>query len=143
MKNRGVFFRGVQRKTVALVLALMLGMLALFGVVTTYRTRTLTRVVGETRTAQQESITRISEDTMHSVLETMLVEVTSVQAKLADQNFTELGDNVRMLRGLAEEVFAARDTLEPAAFSLPDPALDGTPTVQVLYEEGVDCSSSE
>ena len=70
MKKRGVFFRGVQRKTVALVLALMLAMLALVMVVSSYRTRTLTRIVGETRTAQQESITRISEDTMHSALET-------------------------------------------------------------------------
>ena len=54
MKKRGVFFRGVQRKTVALVLALMLAMLALVMVVSSYRTRTLTRIVGETRTAQQE-----------------------------------------------------------------------------------------
>ena len=103
MKKRGVFFRGVQRKTVALVLALMLAMLALFAVVSMYRTRTLTRIVGETRTAQQESITRISEDTMHSALESSLVNITTLQAKLADQNFTELGDNVRMLQSLARE----------------------------------------
>ena len=62
----------------------MLAMLALFAVVSMYRTRTLTRIVGETRTAQQESITRISEDTMHSALETSLVNITTLQAKLAD-----------------------------------------------------------
>ena len=143
MKKRGVFFRGVQRKTVALVLALMLAMLALFAVVSMYRTRTLTRIVGETRTAQQESITRISEDTMHSALESSLVNITTLQAKLADQNFTELGDNVRMLQSLAREIFENRDSLEPAPFSLPDPAMDGVPTVQVLCEEGVDYASSE
>ena len=143
MKKRGVFFRGVQRKTVALVLALMLAMLALVMVVSSYRTRTLTRIVGETRTAQQESITRISEDTMHSALETSLVNITTLQAKLADQNFTELGDNVRMLQSLAREIFENRDSLEPAPFSLPDPAMDGVPTVQVLCEEGVDYASSE
>ena len=143
MKKRGVFFRGVQRKTVALVLALMLAMLALVMVVSSYRTRTLTRIVGETRTAQQESITRISEDTMHSALETSLVNITTLQAKLADQNFTELGDNVRMLQSLARETFENRDSLEPAPFSLPNPAMDGVPTVQVLCEEGVDYASSE
>ncbi len=143
MKKRGVFFRGVQRKTVALVLALMLAMLALFAVVSMYRTRTLTRIVGETRTAQQESITRISEDTMHSALESSLVNITTLQAKLADQNFTELGDNVRMLQSLARKIFENRDSLEPAPFSLPDPAMDGVPTVQVLCEEGVDYASSE
>ena len=143
MKKRGVFFRGVQRKTVALVLARMLAMLALVMVVSSYRTRTLTRIVGETRTAQQESITRISEDTMHSALETSLVNITTLQAKLADQNFTELGDNVRMLQSLAREIFENRDSLEPAPFSLPDPAMDGVPTVQVLCEEGVDYASSE
>ena len=143
MKEKRFLFRGVQQKIMGLVLALMLGMLALFIVVSGYRTRSLTTVVGEARTAQQDSITQISRSTMHTVLEASLVNVTSLQAQLADQNFTELRDNVKMLQTLAQQLFANRDSIEPAPFSLPDPALDGTATAQVLFEEGVDYASSE
>ena len=143
MKAKRHIFRGVQQKIMALVLALMLGMLALVLAVSAYRNNSLTRIVGETRTAQQQSITQISRSTMHAVVESSLVNITGLQAELADENFSELRDNVRMLQTLAQELFANRDSLEPAPFRTPDPALDGTASAQVLYEEGVDYASSE
>ena len=66
-----------------------------------------------------------------------------MRAKIADDDFLEVVENIKLMRSVAEDLFEKRDIIVPAAFSLPDPADDGKVTAQVLYEQGVDYANSE
>ena len=134
---------GLQRKTVLLVLSLLLTTILVFAAVSFYQNRMLVRVVGETRTDQQQAISGTSERTMHGVLESALVRITDLQAEVADNDFAEVISCTRMLQTMAQSLFENRASITPATPSLPDPALDGVPSAMVLCEEGVDYTASE
>ena len=142
-KILGINFGGLKEKTVRMVLSILLITIALFAAVSIYQSRMLTIIVGEAREEQQEKITSISEANMHVMLEGAMAKATSLQAEMADNEFVEVINYIYMMQTMAEGLFANKDKLQPAEVSLPDPALDGTPNVHVLYAEGVDYTKSE
>ncbi len=142
-KVLGITFGGLQKKTVTLVLVMLLIMLAVFVGVSHYQNRMLVGVVGETRDGQQEAISQVSEDTMHQMLEGSLVSSTSLRADLEDSEFSEIVNNVYMLQTMAQGLLESRDGIAPMQPGLPDPALNGTTSAMVLCEEGVDYTRSE
>lgn len=142
-KVLGITFGGLQKKTVTLVLVMLLIMLAVFAGVSHYQNRMLVGVVGETRDGQQEAISQVSEDTMHQMLEGSLVSSTSLRADLEDSEFSEIVNNVYMLQTMAQGLLESRDGIAPMQPGLPDPALNGTTSAMVLCEEGVDYTRSE
>ena len=142
-KILGITLGGLQKKTITLVLIMLLIMLAAFAGVSTYQNKMLVNVVGATRADQQEAISQVSEDTMQQILEGSLVTSTTLRADLEDSEFSEIVNNVYMLQTMAQGLLDSRYSFDPLQPSLPDPALDGTVSAMVLCEEGVDYTQSE
>ena len=142
-KILGITLGGLQKKTITLVLIMLLIMLAAFAGVSTYQNKMLVNVVGATRADQQEAISQVSEETMQEMLEGALVSSTTLRADLADSEFSEIVNNVYMLQTMAQGLLESRHSFDPLQPSLPDPALNGTPSAMVLCEEGVDYTQSE
>ena len=139
----GFTFGGLQKRALALVLVMIAVMVAVFAGISVYQSRMLSDVVGETRREQQRAISQVSSATMHGVLEETLVEITGLQAQIADDDFSEVVSGVRMLCTMAQGLLDNRDEIEPEEVGLPDPALNGQSSAMVLCEEGVDWTQSE
>ena len=139
----GFLSGGLKKKTVILVLVMLVSIVAVFYAFSAYQNRVLTDIVGETRIEQQQAISRVSRETMHQVMENTLVSSTALQAQIADMDFAEIMNDTYMLQTMAQGLLERRASLRPAELSLPDPALDGTTSAMVLFEEGVDYTQSE
>ena len=111
MKTKGKSFKGLQRKALALMLIMMIAIILLFAGISAYQNRMLVGIVGQTRVAQQQSISQVSAETMHQMLDSSLVSTASLQANIADKDFAEVADNIRVLQALAQDLFARRDSL--------------------------------
>ena len=144
MKNRfGIVLGGLQKKMVFLVLTILVLTVAVFAAVSLYQNNMLVKIVGETRTEQQQAISQTSKDTMHQVMEGTLVNSTALQARIADNDFAEIVNDTYMLQTMAQGLIEKKDRLSPAELNLPDSSLDGVPSAMVLCEEGVDYTQSE
>ena len=144
MKNRFGFVRGgLQKKTVLMVLTLLVVSMAVFAAVSVYQNHTLVSIVGETRTEQQQAISDTSEETMYQVIENTLVNSTALQARIADNDFAEIVNDTYMLQSIAQGLIEDRDRFHPAELHLPDPSMDGIAVDMVLCDEGVDYTQSE
>lgn len=139
----GLTFGSLQKKVVNLVIAVLLVLVVLFTGISVFQNRMLTDLVDETRQEQQEAISRISGQTMIRTLEESFVRTTRLQADIADSEFSEVVNNVRMLQSMAEGLLTDRNSLSPQEYSLPDPEKDGTVSAMVMFEEGVDYTQSE
>ena len=122
-KVLGITFGGLQKKTLQLVLLILAVTVAAFMAVSVYQSRMLVRIVGETRSEQQEAISLASEETMNRMLEESLVRLTGMQARIANNDFSEVVSNIYTLHTIAQGLFEKRDSLEPLTVDLPDPAL--------------------
>ena len=89
----GITLGGLQKKTIMLVLMILLITVAVFAGISIYQNRMLVRIVGETRNEQQQAISQVSQDTMHQILTGTLVTSTTLRADLADSDFSEIVNN--------------------------------------------------
>ena len=142
-KILGITFGGVQRKTLRLVLLVLLLACFMFTGVSLYQNRQLIRIVENTQTEQQSSISNISSQTMHTVMDESLTATTQLQAHLADNDFQEVIRNLYTLQSMAESLLEKRETVLPEQVSPPLASMDGASAAYVLTEEGVDYTRSE
>ena len=142
-KILGITFGGIQKKLIRLVAGVLLVTIIAFAFVASFQNRMLTGIVEETREEQQQAISRTSEQTMKGVLQDTFVRRTSLYAQLADSDFSEVVNDVYMLKSMAEGLWENRDSVAPAQAGLPDPEADGTVSAMVLHEEGVDYTQSK
>ena len=112
-KYFGIVFGGLQKKTIALVLMMLILVAGAFLGISAYQSRMLVRVVEQTRVDQQQAISQVSEETMFQVMESSLVSGTELQAGLADSDLSEIVNDVYMLQSMAEGLLENRDILEP------------------------------
>ncbi len=138
----GIKIGGLQQKIFNLVLLVVIAIIGAYIAVNAYQQNKLTRIVQETSVEQQEAIEAISAQTMAAVLETSMSRTTALQAYIANDLFSEVKTDVLTLRTVAEQLFLHIDSVSPHPYFLPDPAKDGTATVQVQTEKGVDPASS-
>ena len=138
----GIKLGGLQHKLFNLMLIFIVALIAVYVTSSMILQSKLNGIVSDTSVKQQDSITTVSEGTMDAVLETSMTKTTALQAYIADNLFSGLKTNVLTLRSVAEQLFANRTDYAPHAYAEPDAALDGTPTVQMLHEEGVDPAAS-
>lgn len=142
-KILGITFGGVQRKTLRLVLLVLLLACGMFTGVSLYQNQQLLRVVEGTRTEQQASISNISSQTMHAVIDESLTTTTQLQAQLAENDFLEVTRNLYTLQSMAESLLEKRESVLPEQVSPPLASMDGASAAYVLTEEGVDYTRSE
>ena len=144
MKKIGrITFGGLQGKTVRLVQLMLLVAFAVFAAISYYQNRQLAHVVNEARIAQEQAISDISQQNVQALLEQSFVTTAALRADIADNDFSEVINYIYMLQTLSKGLFEGKDSLEPGSFSLPDPATDGTPSVHIMFDEGVDYANSE
>ena len=139
----GKFLGGIKKKTVFLVLSILVLLGIVVSAISAYQNRMLISIVGETRIEQQQAISQTSKETMHQVIANTLVSSTALQAEVADNDFHEIVNDIYMLRTMAQELIERKDRLRPAELSLPDPSRDGIPSSLVLSEADVDYTESE
>ena len=142
-KILGITFGGFQRRAVNLAMTMLILAVVLFSGIFIYQSKMLVDVVEDTRTQQQKAISETSEGTMFQVMEASLTEITSLQANLADADFSEVMNDIYMLQTIAEGIMDNRENMQYLTVNPPDPALNGTTSAMVLYEEGVDYTKSE
>lgn len=140
---RGIKLGGLQQKIFNLMLIFIIALIGIFAAVTVYQQRNLTKIVEEASVSQQESITKVSEMTMESVLELSMTKSTALQAYIAGDLFGDVRSDVETLKAFATELFAHSENFAPHPFYPPDKLKDGVPTVQFQHEPGVDPYKSE
>jgi len=139
---KGIKIGGLQAKIFTLLLVFILGLIGIYTTVFSLHLKNLSKVVMETDKKQEASIKEISENTMENAMDAFLTRSTALQAYIADDLFSEVVANVKILRAVAQEVFANVDAFQPHPFSPPDAANAGKPSVQMQHEEGVDPAKS-
>ena len=134
---------GLQQKIIDLMLLIIVALIGLYAAVFVFQQRRLTAVMQESGTQQQESIESVSVETMESVLNSSMTQMTALQAYIANELFVEVRSEVLTLQGFAEELFANADSYQDREVAPPSAEDDGHTTVQLVHEEGVDPADSE
>lgn len=127
---------GIQQKVFNLVLIIILLVVIAYSVVIYYQSVKLTKMVTQMNDRQKEAIADTSSDTMTAVINGSLGRTTLMEAYIADRLFSKLKDNVSMLGDYAGKVFANPGNFVSRPYAVPNPALEGQTTVQLLYEAG-------
>lgn len=142
-KILGMTFGGLQHKILNLVLTFLLLMVAVFGAISFYQSKTLSKTVNQAREKQQEAIRDVSEETMNGVVNKTLSKTTALQAYIADEMFVGLKNSVETMQSLAKDTFDKKDSFQKREVYAPDASNEGKLALQVLWEEGVDYKKSE
>ena len=137
-KYKNITFGGIQQKIFNLVLIMLLLVMAAYSAMIVYQMNHLTELVGETNEKQKTAITTISRQTMDAVIAGSLGSRTQMQAYIADDLFSDTADTVGTLEEYTRRLFEAPQHYSARPVALPNAALDGTGSVQLLTEENVD-----
>ena len=137
-KFKNITFGGIQQKIFNLVLIMLVLVMAAYSVMIVYQMKNLTGLVTETNDTQKGAITAISQETMDAVIAQTQSSRTQMQAYIADDLFSDTADTVGTLAEYARMLFEAPDRYPAREAALPDAALDGKASVQLLTEAGVD-----
>ena len=97
-KVLGITFGELQKKIIVFVLILVAVTTVVFTGVSLYQSSMLAGVVSDTRDEQQKAISTASEETMYQVIKSSLVRTTSLQAAMADNEFSEVVNNLYMIQ---------------------------------------------
>ena len=136
-KILGMSIGGLKQKLLSLVIVIFLIMLVFVTILSVYKTRYLSSVVSSTNEVQQAALGEVSTGTLYDVLESSVTKNNTLQAYIADDMFEEIVTDVNTLQALAEGYFSHRGAYDPIPYYPPDPAMDGTITAQVLWDETV------
>ena len=142
-KIRNLVIGGIENKIFNLVLVTIVLIVAAYTIVISYQANSLHHLVEKTNAQQKESISEISKTTMDAVVTNTLTNDTMMKANLAEAIFHEVESNVRTAGDYAQVLFEEPDSVSPETAALPDASKDGTVSVQLLAEEGVDLSDPE
>ena len=142
-KIKNLVIGGIENKIFNLVLITTILIVAAYTAVISYQAKKLHTLVTETNGKQKESIAGISETTMDSVITNTLTNDTSMKATIADNVFQEVENNVRTMGDYAKVLFEDPESVSPREAAPPDASRDGTVSVQLLAEKGVDLSDPD
>ena len=137
-KYKHITFGGIQQKIFNLVLIMLVLIMAAYSVMIVYQMKNLTGLVSETNDKQKGAITAISQQTMDAVIAQTQTSRTQMQAYIANDMFSDTADTVGTLAEYTRMLFEAPEMYPAHKVALPNAALDGTASVQVLTEAGVD-----
>lgn len=135
-KIKNIKIGGIQQKVFNLVLIIILLVVVAYSAVIYYQSVKLTKMVTQMNDRQKEAIADTSSNTMTAVINGSLGRTTLMESYIADQLFSKLENNVSMLADYAGKVFANPGNFVSQPYAVPNPALDGQTTVQLLYEAG-------
>ena len=137
-KINNLTFGGIQQKLFNLVLIMLLLVMAAYSAVIVYQMNNLSTLVSESSKSQKESISAIAGGTMDSVISNTMTSSTQMQAWIADDMFADTVDVISILGDYTQKVLSDPGSFSVKEVPLPDASLDGSISVQLLSEEGVD-----
>jgi sigma-B regulation protein RsbU (phosphoserine phosphatase) len=133
---------GLQQKIFNLVLITMLVLVGTFAGVSAYQQQELSKVVRQANLEQQASMEAISQQTMADTLNSLISRTTALQAYIADELFADVRADVLTLQTFAAQLFIHEGSFAPGTVAPPSAENEGTPTAQLISEEGADPASS-
>lgn len=137
-KYKNITFGGIQQKIFNLVLIMLVLVMATYSGSIVYQMNRLTGIVSDTNEKQKGAITAISQQTMNAVISGSLGSRTQMQAYIANDLFSDTADAVGTLGEYTRMLFENPERYPAREAALPNAALDGTGSVQLLTEAGVD-----
>lgn len=140
---RGFKIGGLQQKIFNLMLIFILALIGAYAAVSVWQQRNLAGVVEESSARQQESIARVSEETMEAVLSTSMTQSTALQAYIADDLFGDVRTDVLTLQAFATELFEQADSFTAHPVQPPLKANDGKASAMVIHAPGAETTDSE
>ena len=140
---KGIKIGGLQQKIFNLMLFFLIALIGAFLAVSAYQQKNLTRTVQDANDRQQKSIEAVSEETMQAVLNSTMTQTTALQAYIADDLFSQIRSDVLTLQTFATELFTHSESFNDHPIEPPSAQNDGTPTAQLIHEQGVDPSQSQ
>ena len=139
MKKVGkITIGGIQQKIFNLVLIMLILVMASYSAVILYQINGMNRLVDETNQQQKEAITSISGSTMDAVISGTFGRSTRMEARIADDMFSDTADAVKVIADYTKKIFEDPESFPGGEVKEPDAALDGVISVQLLKDEGVD-----
>ena len=140
---KGIKIGGLQQKIFNLMLFFLIALIGAFQAISAYQQKNLTRTVQDANDRQQKSIEVVSEETMQAVLNSTMTQTTALQAYIADDLFSQIRSDVLTLQTFATELFTHSESFNDHPIEPPSAQNDGTPTAQLIHEQGVDPSQSQ
>ena len=140
---KGIKIGGLQQKIFNLMLFFLIALIGAFQAISAYQQKNLTRTVQDANDRQQKSIEVVSEETMLAVLNSTMTQTTELQAYIADDLFSQIRSDVLTLQTFATELFTHSESFNDHPIEPPSAQNDGTPTAQLIHEQGVDPSQSQ
>ena len=142
-KIKNFVLGGIQQKVFNLVLYVIILMMAAYTVVIIHQAGKLGALVTDTNDKQKQSISEISSQTMDAVISQSMGQSTQMEAYIANDLFHDLANTVNMMGDYAGNIFHHPEGYDAQPYALPDPADEGTITIQLLTEEGLDLNDAQ
>ena len=128
---------GIQNKIFNLVLINIIIIVIAYTVVIYHSANDLQDLVAETNAKQEESMRNITQNTMHSVVNSSMGQSTVMEAYIANNLFSTLRDKVQMLGDYAEKLLTEADYPDIEVLP-PSRTMDGIVVSQLIYGENTD-----
>ncbi|MBO4509831.1 MAG: SpoIIE family protein phosphatase [Lachnospiraceae bacterium] len=134
---------GIENKIFNLVLVTAFIIVIVIGAVTYYQSDKLTKLTEETNAKQQESMVGIANQTMSTVINNTMTESTLLKAYIADDLFSELETQVRMLGDYAYKLLKDPDCFPQIDVKVANQKNEGIVTAQLMYAKGVNITDQD
>lgn len=141
-KFKNFVLGGIQQKIFNLVLIMIVLIMAVYSVMIMYQMNKLTGLVNDTNEKQKGAIQAASQGTMDAVIAKSMTGQTQMQAHIADKLFSDTADIVGTLGEYTRMLFETPEKYAAHETALPNAALDGEGSVQLLTAEGVNPNDS-
>ncbi|MBR3350240.1 MAG: cache domain-containing protein, partial [Solobacterium sp.] len=128
---------GIESKIFNLVLVTFLTVAGVYMSVIWYQSYQLGELVNQTNDKQQESMTKISKQTMNSVMDKSLQRFNLLHSERYDEIFTTLKSHVSLMNQYATTILSDPEAYEMMPVAEPSLSNDGYVIAQLLYAEGV------
>ncbi len=134
----GFVLGGIENKIFNLVLITTVLIMGAFMAATLLQTNSLNQLVAETNQRQQESIKKVSSETINSIINGNMTTMTEMEAYMADDLFKDVKAKVRMLGEYATNLYRNAGQYTDDEVHPPDPNVHGIASVQLLYADDAD-----
>ena len=140
-KLKNLVIGGIENKVFNLVLFTVFLIVLAFVLVIRYQSKELSDLAAETNRKQQESIERISAQTMQTIMDGTMADTALMQADLTNDMMQEVKNNVRMLADYATKLYAEPEGYEPMDAVQPEDFSGTEHVLTWLHAENVDPGS--
>ena len=142
-KIRNWVIGGLEHKIFSLVFVTIVLMVAAYTAVIIYQTKSIQENITKTAERQDASITEISGQTMDAVMQSTLSNTTQLHAYIVDQMFEDAGKAVLALAAQTKELYQNAQEYSYRTVNRPDPALEGSFSMQLIAETNVNLRDRE